>query len=41
MLHSTDSRKLKIKTDMENERHLMLLNQVRGLRITRLSISYT
>lgn len=33
MLHSTDSMKLKIKTDMENERHLMLLlNQVRGLQ---------
>ncbi|WP_350224371.1 DUF6138 family protein [Lysinibacillus sp. fls2-241-R2A-57] len=33
MLHSTDSMKLKIKTDMENERYLMLLlNQVRGLQ---------
>ncbi|MFC9539927.1 DUF6138 family protein [Lysinibacillus sp. NPDC056959] len=33
MLHSTDSMKLKIKTDMENERHLMLLlNQVRDLQ---------
>jgi len=33
MLHSTDSMKLKIKTDMENESHLMLLlNQVRDLQ---------
>ncbi|MGF7032437.1 hypothetical protein J2T17_003360 [Paenibacillus mucilaginosus] len=32
MLHSTDSMKVKIKADMEDERHLrLLLDQVRGL----------
>ncbi|GGF69533.1 hypothetical protein GCM10010912_13350 [Paenibacillus albidus] len=33
MLHSTDSMKLKIKDDLEDERHLgLLLDQVRGLQ---------
>lgn len=33
MLHSTDSMKLKIQTDMEDEAHLrLLLDQVRGLQ---------
>jgi len=34
MLHSTDSMKLKIKEDMEEEEHLrLLLDQVRGLQV--------